>query len=53
MDELTVDFSGPLISVAEIGQLEQQLGCTLPEDYRDFLLKHNGGIPSKGYFFVD
>lgn len=30
--------------------LEAQLGCELPDDYRDFLLKHNGGQPDRCFF---
>ena len=31
----------------EIAQLQDNLGCRFDEDYIQFLLKHNGGIPSK------
>ena len=33
------------IQAAELQALEQQLGATLPADYREFLLAHNGGCP--------
>lgn len=35
-----------------IEELERQLGCKLPNDYRQFLLKHNGGIPDANCFYV-
>lgn len=31
----------------DIAQLQDNLGCRIDEDYIQFLLKHNGGIPSK------
>ena len=34
---------GPVISPQDIEQFEQDLGVTLPDDYRAFLLNYNGG----------
>ena len=31
----------------EIAQLQDNLGCRIDEDYIQFLLRYNGGIPSK------
>jgi hypothetical protein len=33
----------PLPSERDVMDLEQRLGISLPEDYRDFLLRYNGG----------
>lgn len=33
--------------IDDIAQLQDNLGCRIDEDYIQFLLKHNGGIPSK------
>ena len=41
-----------LIADEEIHQLEQKLKFALPEDYRSFLLKYNGGSPSPNVFFI-
>ena len=40
----------PQISETEIEIIESLLGTTLPLDYRNFILKFNGGIPNKHYF---
>jgi len=42
--------SGSKLSTKSIAQIEKQLGCKLPGDYREFLLKHNGGCPNKSFF---
>jgi hypothetical protein len=34
----------------EIGRLESETGVTLPAEYRAFLLRHNGGKPSRRRF---
>ena len=36
---------GPRITSADIGALEERFGLTFPDDYRDFLMCHNGGKP--------
>ncbi|MFD3162899.1 SMI1/KNR4 family protein [Herpetosiphon sp. NSE202] len=33
-----------------VAAFEQELGCRLPEDYRAFLLEHNGGQPELTVF---
>lgn len=35
---------GPAIGEADLVAFEQRLGCSLPEDYRRFLLEVNGGF---------
>jgi SMI1/KNR4 family protein SUKH-1 len=36
---------GPEVSEADIAVFEKGLGYRLPDDYRDFLLRYNGGYP--------
>lgn len=50
MEQLTFTQCGTELSVEQLTALEDQLGCKLPRDYRGFLLKHNGGYPSRGSF---
>lgn len=38
---------GPTISVNDIDDFEHQIGFLLPNEYRDFLLNCNGGVPEK------
>ena len=42
--------SGPPINQEDIKALEVLKGKSLPSDYRNFLLSHNGGRPSKTDF---
>lgn len=37
----------------ELANAERQLGATLPTEYKDFLLAHNGGYPDPGSFSFD
>jgi cell wall assembly regulator SMI1 len=37
---------GPAIEEDQIAELEAELGTSLPRDYRQFMLKHNGGTPT-------
>ncbi len=46
--ELT-DTHGPL-DERRIAELEERFGARLPEDYRRFLLQHNGGRPDPADF---
>src|SRR5437899_12283709 len=39
---------GPTISEGDIARFEDRLGYQLPEDYREFLLKYNGGLAMVG-----
>ncbi|TQV72571.1 SMI1/KNR4 family protein [Exilibacterium tricleocarpae] len=42
------------VSPAQLRQAEKELGLLLPQPYRDFLLKHNGGEPVPNTFrFAD
>jgi hypothetical protein len=38
---------------AEIGKFEKHVGHLLPDDYRDFLLTHNGGRPEPDAFTLN
>ena len=35
------------LKIEALERFEKSLGCSLPEDYRSFLIEHNGGTPSK------
>jgi len=43
--------TGPKLSEETISAFEAHFQVTLPEDYRDFLLEHNGGRPEKNFCF--
>ena len=42
----------PLPTEQDVFELDQQLGRPIPFDYRDFLLKHNGGSPTPECFHI-
>lgn len=51
---ITFIDSKPPPSEAELDALEHRLQIKLPENYRHFLLEHNGGRPvPKGFSFVE
>jgi hypothetical protein len=39
-------------SLEEIKELEKKINNELPLDFKNFLIKHNGGSPSKSLFFI-
>jgi hypothetical protein len=39
------------ITEEELNEFEQEIGGTLPEDYRAHMLKYNGGVPSSYYLY--
>ena len=41
-----MDRRGPVVGESIVATLEQRLGHSLPEDYRQFLLEVNGGRPN-------
>ncbi|MDX2105821.1 MAG: SMI1/KNR4 family protein [Candidatus Melainabacteria bacterium] len=41
---------GPSIKLEQIDNIEKTLKVSFPEDYKRFLLAHNGGTPSPGAF---
>jgi len=46
MKMIKIDKLGPKIDKAEITSLENALESSLPDDYRQFLMKYNGGTCS-------
>lgn len=42
---LTINDCGPTLSEKDLCLLEESLNVELPNDYRNFLLRHNGGLP--------
>lgn len=47
---IKIKESGEPLTEADIISLERDIGCSLPEEYRKFLLEHNGGIPKPDGF---
>lgn len=45
-----VSDPGPPLTMHEIEQVEKKLNVSFPADYKAFLLKNNGGVPSPGDF---
>lgn len=50
MIPLTFKYSGARVSEKAISDFEDSLHCKLPSSYRQFLLKYNGGLPSRCHF---
>lgn len=42
---MLIENDGPKLEGEEIAGIEAELGATLPDSYRHFLLRHNGGAP--------
>ena len=50
---VTLITNKPKIDESRMRLLESRIGCGLPEDYREFLMLHNGGRPiERGFQFV-
>ena len=47
---MKIENPGMPITDKEVAQLEEQIGCRLPDEYRTFMLKNNGGRPNKSIF---
>jgi cell wall assembly regulator SMI1 len=47
---VTLTVNKPMTDEAHVVTLESRLKCSLPEDYREFLLQHNGGRPRERAF---
>jgi len=43
---MKIESEGPPIGPKDISEIESALGAELSAEYRDFLLLHNGGIPT-------
>jgi len=43
---MLVENCGPKIEFGDIAALEMELSAGLPESYREFLLRYNGGTPT-------
>jgi len=41
----TITEPGPPITAAQLDERERFLGVTFPDDYREFMLRNNGGRP--------
>lgn len=51
MPKLRLDSVGyPSLSEADLDQYEREIGCPLPEQYRDLLLSSNGGRTAEDYW---
>lgn len=50
MKKIDVTKSRAALSGPDISRVEKQLGVVLPDDYRKFLLQHNGGRPKLKVF---
>jgi hypothetical protein len=51
--ELILEDVGPLLNKEELKKVEEQYRLRLPKDYKEFLLKNNGGKPDRLYFRLD
>ena len=47
---LSISDSAAAVSDADLAAVERRLGVHFPDDYRAFLLRHNGGVPRQGRF---
>jgi cell wall assembly regulator SMI1 len=47
---LSISDSAAAVSDADLAAVERRLGVHFPDDYRAFLLRHNGGVPRPGRF---
>jgi hypothetical protein len=53
MSKISFTFAGPKLDQKRIEAFESQLGTQLPDEYRQFLLEQNGGIPKPAFFSCD
>jgi hypothetical protein len=47
---VTIQFAGPQIADEQLQAFEQERQIILPSDYRQFLLRTNGGVPTPNAF---
>lgn len=50
---ITITEAGPQLTEDRVANFEKELGVNLPDQYRKFLLKTNGGVPSPDRDIVD
>jgi cell wall assembly regulator SMI1 len=48
----TIHESKAPVTEAQVAKLEEEMGIRLPSEYRQFLLKHNGGYPEPDGFVI-
>lgn len=53
MKNVDLRKTGNIISMQDIEAFEENAGVSLPDDYKEFLLKNNGGYPVKLTFTPD
>ena len=53
MKNVDLRKTGNIISMQDIEVFEENAGVSLPDDYKEFLLKNNGGYPVKLTFTPD
>src|SRR5258708_28345592 len=49
---LSISDSAAAVSDADLAAVERRLGVDFPDDYRAFLLRHNGGVPRPDRFRI-
>jgi hypothetical protein len=49
--KLIIEKPNPSLCMAEINNFEKKFKIKLPNDYNNFLLENNGGVPEDGMFF--
>ena len=47
---MVIEDSKEQLTLEQINNVETRIGFTLPNDYKNFLLNHNGGIPTPNEF---
>jgi hypothetical protein len=52
MREIKMEIAAEEIEPSDVSQLEHQLGISFPEDYKQFLIRYNGGRPDEGVFHI-
>ncbi len=54
MKNITINNERTKLNIRDINLLENNFDIKLPEDYKNFLLTHNGGYPEKDcYSFIE
>jgi hypothetical protein len=53
MGSIAMLTRGPRVTNAKLKKLEVGVGRRLPEGYRNFMLRYNGGVPKDGFFIFE